>query len=164
MLVLIPETIDGKPLNLDTLGELVKRPKEGNPTMFEHIWNEILNAIGQQVTTRSHWVLMTKDVIEESRNMSYKEQQTLITEVSKRAGINDYEVPNALDAATCIFMHYLSSQERLFNDKPTTYTHCQENIKGFQIDVGGFSPAGLDVRTLRFDSDYVGVAPLRKFF
>ena len=100
LLVLIPKTIHGKPLNLVNLGDLVKRPKGGGlPTEYYYIWDAVIIASGQQATTRSHWVLMTKDVIEGSRNKSYKEQQALVAEVNKKTGMNEYEVPNALDAA-----------------------------------------------------------------
>ena len=145
MLVLIPETIDGKPLNLTTLGELVKAPKEGHATEYRYIWDAIVKEHGNHSAAKSHWVLMTKDVIEGSRNKSYTDQQALIADLAKQTGI-DYEVPNVLDAAICIFMKYISSEERLFNDNdPLTYTRCQEKTEGYQVAVGGFSPAGLGV-------------------
>src|SRR5262249_38119970 len=109
--------------------------------------------------------LMTKNVIEGSRNKSYTDQQTLITELNEQTGIN-YDVPNLLDATICIFMQCVSSEERLFSNKPWTYTRCQEKTQeGYQIIVGGFSSAGLDVHDVNFfDFDFIGVAALRKFF
>lgn len=164
VLVLIPEIINGQPLNLETLGELVKTPKNSHGSQYKNLCDSITKTIGQQVTTQSHWVLMTKDVIEGSKKKSYSEQKKLIAEVNRQKKLN-YEIPNALDAAICIFMHQVSSQKHLFNIQPCTYTRCQENIEGYQVIVGGFSFSGLDVRTFQNDHDYVvGVAALRKFF
>lgn len=163
MLVLIPETVNGKPLDSITLGELVRDPKDGHATKYAHIWDAIVKEHGNQSVVKSHWVLMTKDVIEESRNKSYTDQQALITDLAKKTGI-DYEVPNVLDAAICIFMKYISSEERLFSDRPATYTRCQEKIEGKQIIVGGFYPFGLSVETSSIDYHSIGVAALRKFF
>ena len=164
MLVLIPETVNGKPLNLKTLGELVKKPEEGHATQYRYILEEIINEHGNQATAKSHWVLMTKDVIPGSRNKSYADQQALIAECAKKARAH-YEVPNVLDAAICIFMHSISSGERLFTDKPWTYARCSEKAQGYQIVVGGFSSAGLLVDHFSFfDCVSYGVAALRKFF
>ena len=158
MLVLIPETVNGKPFNLKTWGKLVKASK------YRYIWDAIINEHGNQATTKSHWVLMTKDVIEGSRNKNYTDQQALIAEFAKQTEIN-YEVPNVLDAAIGIFMHYIRFGERLFNadNDLWTYTHCQEKAKDWQIVVGGFSPAGLSV-CYHIGHVRIGVAALRKFF
>src|SRR5262249_24838848 len=124
MLVLIPETVNGMPFDLTTLGKLVQAPKEGHATQFNFIsidncksFNDIN---GNLAMPKSHWVLMTKDVINGSRGQYYKSQQALIAKVNKKSGMN-YEAPNVLAAATCIFMHYISSKERLFNNNLGTY-------------------------------------------
>ena len=163
ILVLIPETVNGKRLNLTLLGELVKAPKDGKATQYRYIWDEIINDQGiNQATPKSHWALMTKDVIPGSRNKSYPDQKKMIADVVEKTEIN-YEVPNAIDALICIFMHHISSGERLFNDNPYTGTRCQESIQGYPIYVGGFSPAGLFVSIYDIDDDSIGVAALRKF-
>lgn len=164
MLVLIPETVNGEPLNLKTWGELVKAPKEGHATQYRFIWDTIINEHGNQATTKSHWMLMTNYVIEGSSNKNYTDQQILIAEFAKKTEIN-YEVPNVLDATIGIFMHYIRFGERLFNadNDLWVYTRCQEKAKDRQIVVGGFSPAGLAVCYF-IDRHNVGVAALRKFF
>lgn len=178
MLVLIPESINGKKLNLITLGELVKVPKEGHAAEYRDILNVIINSVGQQATNQSHWVLMTKDVIEGSRHMSYEAQQASIAEINRQTKMN-YQVPTALEAAICIFMHYASSHERLFNDERRLsanqplwiYTRCLEKIRGFirdtdihQVIVGGFSSEGLVIGLDHISSGFVGMAPLLRFF
>src|SRR6202035_393045 len=67
MVVLIPKTIDGKPYNLNSLTELVKRePKTVQKTGFRDIWEDILKEHGNASIKESQWVLMTKDIIPES--------------------------------------------------------------------------------------------------
>lgn len=73
-------------------------------TDFTFFWGEILKEQGNQAATQSHWVLMTKDVIEESRDKDYTDQLTLVAKFANQQGIN-YEVPNLLDATIGIFMH-----------------------------------------------------------
>jgi F-box-like len=179
MLVLIPETVNGKPLNLITLGKLVKAPKvvvkyshfqlslRKRDTQYEYIWDAVINEHGHQTTAKSHWVLMTKDVIKGSRNKSYTDQQALIAAFAKRTEIN-YEIPNVLDTAICIFMYYIHFGERLFytaNDQ-RIFTHCRETSSGRQVQVvvGGLSPAGLFVCGHSSFSDCVGVVAVQKFF
>lgn len=160
ILVLIPETVDGKPLTLNTLGKLVKSPKGGgNAIGYEYIWSDIVNEHGDQPAPKSHWVLMTKDILPGSADKNYSDQKAFVAELAKRTTIH-YEVPNVLDAAVGMFMKYVSIKERLFIN---TYTRCQENTQGYQIAVGGFAPAGLSVSIIDYDDDNVGVAGLRKF-
>jgi len=41
LLTLIPKTVNGKSLTLNSLGELVKSPKQGNKTKYQEYWKEI---------------------------------------------------------------------------------------------------------------------------
>lgn len=174
ILVLIPKTVSGKPLTLVTLGELVERPKKGPAARYKFIAGELINAHGHQATAKAHWAMMTKDVIEGSRNKSYEEQKTLIAKFTKQTEL-PYEVPNSLDASICIFMHYFGSKERLFNSDNDNwiFTRCKENFQYFylwayilcQIKVGGFSSSGLSLGSITIDRDnQAGIAPLVKFF
>ncbi len=42
LLVLIPQTVNGKPLTLRSLGELVKSPKQGTSSQYRHFWDKAL--------------------------------------------------------------------------------------------------------------------------
>lgn len=182
MLVLVPESINGKPIKLNSLDELLNHPQNNDlvKVLTPHnefvsvapqkakIWiNADIKSDGQQASSQSHWVLMTKDVIQGSINKSYAEQQALIEGHNKQNGMQ-YEIPNALDAAICIWMHYMISQERLFNDKPYTYAFCQEFVQGNQLVVGCFSDTSFKIHynetKYGYDLDEVqfGVAPMLK--
>lgn len=159
MLVLIPKTVNGKPLTLNSLRELVKHPTgEGKATDYEYISNSVSADLGDKPIEASYWALMTKEVLPESRNKSYSDQQNLAT--AKQG----YEVPNLLPAAVCILMEYVSTGRTLYGREPWTYTRCQEKVQGDQTIVGGFAPAGLNVHNVNYGGGNVGVAALRKFF
>ena len=53
-------------------------------------------------------------------------------------------MPPILAAAVSIFMAYLKTGTRLYGDKPSTYTRCQEKWdKDWQLVIGGFAAGGL---------------------
>ena len=160
MLVLIPATVKGNPLTLNSIGELVKSPKMGHLTEYRYIWKDLKDEHGDTAIGESYWVLMTKDVLEGSRGKTREEQLALA------ASQTGYQAPTLREAIFSIFMRYVSNEERLFSDDPFTWTCCQEEpIGGNQIVVGGFTSLGLAVNDYRSDpgSPIVGVAALRKF-
>ena len=163
LLALIPSHVGGKPLTLDYLGELIKSPKgDGCKTQYrgDRYAKYVRPAIGNQSPGSSYWVLMTKDVLPESRNKRYEGQRKLVADHANRTGLA-YEVPGALEAAVLMLLHHVRSGERLYSDSPWTYTRCRDKDKdGDPVVVGGFSSGGLFVD----HSDYFsGVAGLRKF-
>ena len=181
LLVLIPATVNGKPYNLNLLEEFIQHPLGGgHATKYDPYGDLLKKAYGTQAPRRSYWVLMTRDVLEGSRNKTYADQQALVAGHAKRTQL-PYELPSALEAATAILSHYVRSGERLCADNPWTYTRCREFQKGnfawtnpddgrvhsFNIwyaVVGGFSSGGLDVYDDRDgDGNDVGVVGFRKF-
>ena len=165
LLVLIPKRVSGKALTLDYLGELIKFPQGGgHATQYRYYWGGIREAIGSQASGSSYWVLMTKDVLPESRAKSYEDQRKLVADHAKRTGLG-YKVPGALEAAVVMLLHHVRSGERLYSTSPLTYTRCRDKDKdGDPVFVGGFSSGGLRVIYNNYDhSDFRGVAGLRKF-
>jgi hypothetical protein len=167
LLTLIPKTVNGKPLTLIYLEELVKHPKQGQATKYISHWKQIEEQYGSQPPPRSYWVLMTRDVIPESRDKNYDAQKQLLVSYNQKAHV-PYKVPHLLEATVSIFMEYLKTGQRLYSDNPWTYTRCQERIHPWPLVVGGYGAEGLHV------SDYVnsgevscarslGIGGLRKF-
>jgi hypothetical protein len=168
LLVLIPATVNGEPFSLDLLSELIQHPQGGgHSTQYRYYGASTKQQFGTQSPVASYWVLMTRDVLEGSRNETYASQQALVAQHASRTGL-PYELPGALEAATAILSHYVRSGERLYADAPSTYTRCQDlvawNSSHYTVVVGGFSSGGLGVRC-NFDdcSSGHGVAGLRKF-
>ena len=161
MLVRLPKTLNGG-LTLKSLGELAKKYFSGSDSGYRYIWSAIVQELGDKSIDKSHWVLMTKDVLPGSRNKSYGEQQKIVAKLAEKSLIS-YEVPETLKSAVCILSQYFSSEIRLFSDNPSTYIRCKEKVQGCQTIVGGFAPAGLIVHYFTYDYDTIGVAALRKF-
>lgn len=159
VLVLVPQTVNGKPLNLKLLGELVQKPLQGNATKYSNY--SVFGECTESSALKSHWVLMTKDVIQGSRGKSYSDQQALIIKYSQQTKIF-YEVPTILEAAACIFMEYVRTGNRLYSVNPYTYTRCQEKDDDFQLAIGNFSPDGPSLYPLRNNSEHTGIGCLRK--
>lgn len=138
MLVLIPEKIEEKDYTLNGLEELVKKPKQGGKMQFRFFHPKVAAEYGNAPSGKSHWALMPKDILPESRSKGYSVQKTLVADLAKQSKMA-YEVPNALEAFTCMCVQFVSRGQRLFNSNPTTYTHCIEtNENSYQVAVGSF--------------------------
>jgi hypothetical protein len=167
-LVLIPATVDGRPLTLNSLGALVKSKRYFLDTEAGYKYKNprIATEHGDKPVGSSHWALMTKDVLPGSKDKSYTEQELMVASLERTPG-SSYKVPKVLDATACLFMNYLvSSGTRLFNDSPGTYTRCQEELYGYRVIVGNFSTAGPSIRNvLDHNNDaYTGVAAQMEFY
>jgi len=160
--VLIPQTVNGKPLTKKSLGDLAKKHFSNTKEGYRYIWPELVKEQNDKPIDKSHWVLMTKDLIQGSRNQSYSKQQTIVSDLAKKT-LTTYEVPESLEAAVSILSKYASSGKRLFSINPWTYARCQDKGQVYQIIVGGFHSFGLDVSHDCSDNVSIGVAALRKF-
>jgi hypothetical protein len=172
LLVLIPATVDAVPFTLNLLEELVQHPNNGgHETQYRYYDSDVQQQIGAVSPAVSYWLLMTHDVLPESRRKRYVNQKKLVDDHARRTGLN-YEVPKALEAATMILTHHVRNGNRLYNNSPLAYTRCQELIHWrsgeYPSVVGGFGSSGLSVgRSNTFDYIsfyYSGVAGCRKFF
>ena len=159
VLVLIPETVNGHPLDFKTLGELVQKPLQGHATKYSYF------RLGEYVdrpTPKSHWALLTRTVIEGSRNKYLEDEQVVLDSYSLKTKI-PYEAPTILDATVCNFMEYVRFGTWLYPEG--TYTWCQEKYNAnSNLVVGGGSASGLDVRSTSYASEFSGVGGLRKSF
>jgi len=162
MLFFVPTKVNRKRLNLVNFRELVKAPRDGNKSDYKEFWKGIEREHGTTQSAQAQWVLMTKDVIPESRNKAYEKQKQIV-----EAKL-DYEVPNLLSVTVGILSYYVRTGERLFSDNQWSFTRCKETMdeKGhiYHLLVGGLASDGLvftEYRDPVFDK-YIGVAALRK--
>ena len=68
-------------------------------------------------TPKSHWALLTRTVIEGSRNERYEEEQAVLDSYSQKTKI-PYEAPTVLDATVCNFIEYVRFGTWLYGDDP----------------------------------------------
>ena len=146
-LILIPKTVNGKPLTLNALQELIQNPKQGSKSAYRYYGNDVKKDLGKQEVVTSHWVLMTKDVIPESREKTFKKQKTFLKP--------PYAVPTVLVMAIGILTHYFKTGERLYPHEPSTWTRCKEEVRGEtrRVVVGGFGSLGLGIYDEQYDGD-----------
>jgi hypothetical protein len=165
LLVLVPATVDGKRFTLDLLGDLIKSPQRGDKkTEYRCYGSYVQKELGAQSPHNSYWVLMTRDVLPDSRGKTYDAQEALVAAHTRRKRL-PYEMPDALSVATSILLYHAHTGERLYTDAPSTYTRCQERVgnNDHPVVVGGFSSEGLDVRNYYYVHYCSGVSCLRKF-
>lgn len=158
MLVLVPATLDGTAMTLKRLGDLMRGLdlKQGK-TGYKPVGCDF-ETYAETPFEKSHWVLMTNTVLEETRSKSYAVQKGIIELHA------NYQVPKLAQAAVAIFMEYVVTSIHRFGKDPMTYTGCQEAGPYGQMLVGGFAPAGLHVVNPGPGLPSRGVAALRKFF
>ncbi|MBS0615003.1 MAG: hypothetical protein JSR58_00435 [Verrucomicrobia bacterium] len=153
----IPTNVNGTSLTLNTLGKLVKKQLRGHASKYSYIWPQAQTDHGDKPLQKGHWILLTKTVLEGSRNKTYDQQKQLVESYP------GYEVPTALSTAIALFMHRAKTGERLYNDSPWTYTRCRERSNRRPLVVGGFEAGGLCIHNYYYDHDKIGVGGQRKF-
>ena len=169
LLALIPTHVAGQPLTLDSLGELIKSPKKGgHGAQYNDHWGlAYVGATDIKTPDSSYWVLMTRDVLPDSRGKSYQQQCALVANHAHRTGLA-YEIPSALEVTVVIALHHVRSGEALFH----TYTRCcEENYDHeYHLAVGNLPSEGLNASNIHFYnfansycSPSVGVAACRSF-
>ncbi|MHA7878122.1 MAG: hypothetical protein ACX93T_04375, partial [Bacteroidota bacterium] len=153
LLTLIPSHVkfsDGcrVPFTLNQLGALVKA--RYFPVNAEGYWyynSDVRTQFGAKSPNKPYWLLMTRDVLQNTRAKTYADQQAVVKQYSSKG----YELPSGLEAATSILAHYAHSgnrQERLFGDRPWTFTRCvpDQLVDGRRpLVVGGFGSWGFFV-------------------
>ncbi|MCB1112658.1 MAG: hypothetical protein H7A37_03470 [Chlamydiales bacterium] len=147
-----------KGLTLNNMGELAKSPIEGNKVEkgYWYMCSLIEQKHGDIPVQKSYWVLMTTDVIPDSRGKRRDEQLALASRVE------GYDAPNLLEAVVCNYVNYVESGMRLFGVEPWTYTCCNEEpINVLKLIVGAFASDGLVVNSNR-DIAYIGIAGVRR--
>ena len=81
--MLIPNTVKGKPFTMNSLGELIQKPKSGHSTKYEYYSDDAKEAVGEK-SYPSHWLLMTRNIIPGSRGEECKECSDMIANHRKK--------------------------------------------------------------------------------
>jgi F-box associated protein len=159
LLTFIPVTIDEQPLTMLNIEPLVSHPKNGgHATKYRFVSDEIRTIYGDTPNPKVHWLLLKKDLFEETIGKAYDVQKGIV----KDQGM---EVSELLGTIVSVFMRFVSKGERVYKagerNKLWTFTRVKEKIGKLQIVVGGFSAAGLIVNN-HYGTGNVGAAGARK--
>lgn len=135
ILTFIPETINDEELNLNTIDAFVS-PFCNVTTCYKFplksagIYEKTLKK------TEAHWVILSKDVLPETREKTFSEQIAIVN-------AQGLSIPNLVDVVVSLFMHFLQTNEFLY---PSTFTSVFEaNDYRCALAVGNISSKGLTI-------------------
>ncbi len=157
MFLLMPEEIDGKPLNLETMEQLIVS-KKIHKVVYRFISGETLKRDKKIPVEKSYWILKRKNIVPNSKEKSFEAQEKLVQNYRANA-----KVPTAREEVFFNFAVYAKFGERPYGDNPWAYGRCVDIVEGGHVTVGGFSPSGLDVDCHCFGFERIGVGARRKF-
>ncbi|MBF5058587.1 ankyrin repeat domain-containing protein [Candidatus Neptunochlamydia vexilliferae] len=154
ILVWIPEVVGGVDVSLNGLEKIFGKYRYYNDVVKEEI--------GAKKLGKATWVLISKNVLEGSRDKTYDQQKKIISAYASQG----YALPKALEVTAALLIHEKETKERLLNNNPYTYTRCQESVSKNQwpVAIGGCAAGGLSVSGSSWDGDQDdGVVGARKF-
>ncbi len=158
LLTLIPEGI-----TLERLETLAQNPKQGNKIRFSFKGKTFWDQYGKVPLGKTHWALMTNDIIPDSRSKRWQAQKKLAAKYK----IQGYELPSVIDVAASLLFEYIQTGRRFYKDDPYTLTRCEEQVKEssqWPTTIGAFSPASLEIGRNYVDvCANVGIGVVRKF-
>jgi len=160
LLILIPKTVNDKPIALNNLGKLIRHSKQQYKVCYKHFYRKVKVQYKNVAIKKSYWILLTKDVIPNSWTKIYDEQLAMIK--------FPYTLPYALEVTICILMYYAESGKKLYSGKPIwTYTRCLDIVDTeygkYPIVVGGFKSISLNINCDACNRrNCYGVSGLRK--
>jgi len=165
-LVLLPSSLSREPLTLNRLEDLIQQPLNGeNRTQLRAYSETARNVAGVERQIQSVWVLITKDVLPESRGKNYAAQLQMINQLSREMRCK-YSLPSALQLSSYLLLHHAKTGQKLLSDEPLTYSRClRKGKKQWPMAVGGFTEDGLHIASC-YDPhsryDFCGIVAMRK--
>lgn len=150
ILTLVPASLDKISMTLKRFGELMT--KLGKPSYRYPLPQPYADASFEP----SHWILITSDALQETRNKSFEDQKKMI------ASHSDYQVPKLTQVITAIFMEDVATRGR---KETSTGTRCQEQGGPFRQMIVGYLETtnnGLIVGSPPYGGQLFGIKPLRK--
>jgi hypothetical protein len=158
MLILLPETINGEPRTLNSIGKIFHFLREGdNNTIYEYIDGAENAEYRNKTAPKSYFALITKDVVPGSRVITYEKKEGLIEG-------KGYRGPTPNEAITSIVIMNLgpsqAKKDYFFGreGKFWTYTTTTEKDGVWRFVFGGVAPSGAHVSRPHGASALVGVA------
>jgi len=156
-LVLLPASIDGEPLTLNSLRELATAAgKRREPSFYKQDWYDD-EAFANAPLGESVWVLEYANVAPGTFSKNDGEQVAVVGKLS------DYRTAKVLEHVGTMVLNDLENNERVY---PNFYGRCEERAaSGARVCAGNFLADGLDVC---YDNDasrgsHLGRAVVRKF-
>lgn len=148
-MIAIPHQVNGDFFDLNLLSQIVTSPKDGKKGKFRNFNQKVLEKLGKTIQ-ENQWILITNDVIPQSRGKTFCEQKKLLDNHNIGSQLK-HEIPKAIELATAILTHYCSTGQVMYGSlersQPWTYSRCEEKIDEYpsQVALGGFNSRGLSI-------------------
>lgn len=138
-LILVPETVNGRPHSLNSLSKLIQVPKIGNAPMGKIHIAELIDEEVMNKSLPSHWILITNDIVTKPPRDAIRNTNDLsiFRNEQKEALANaGYFFPKALEAATANSIYYVQMGNYSYRDVDNkdnsitkrSVTLCEEKI------------------------------------
>ena len=150
-------------------GLSIKKLQKLAPQLFEYISDQIIEKYGDIEVDKAYTIIITDNVIEETRQKTQEQQVKIINEYGG-------ERPKAIEIITLLVLTCLNTGKRLYgqievvlngkNRKFSTYTRCEEQLIDKQelkrFVVGAFCSRGFCLYFYDYDDVYSGLAAVLK--
>lgn len=155
-LVLVPASIDGKPLTLNALREFATEAGKGkDPSFYEQDWYDN-EAFANKPLEKSTWVLEYETVAPKSENKTDAQQVALVEKLP------NHRTAKILEHVGAMVFNDLENGARIY---PSMYGRCEErSASGARVSAGSFVAGGLivDGNFGGYRHAYLGRAVVRK--
>ncbi|PIS02724.1 MAG: hypothetical protein COT85_01450 [Chlamydiae bacterium CG10_big_fil_rev_8_21_14_0_10_42_34] len=142
--------------------------KDQNPLQFYIFDDNDRREHGDKPFADTHWVLMSKDVLPDSKNKSWATLTGLVESLARKNCV-DYEIPTLQEAFAVMMLHKVATGERLY-DAGNELIRWNPTYISVALDlvIGSFKPSGVNIQYRYDDMDvlftnYCGAAALRRF-
>ncbi|MBF5058586.1 hypothetical protein [Candidatus Neptunochlamydia vexilliferae] len=152
ILVWIPERVGGDNISLNSLEKIFRK--------YRYYSDSIKKEIGAKKIEKATWILISKNVLKNTRNKTYNEQRKSVgAHISK-----GYTLPKVLELAAALLIYEKEKKKKLLSNSPPTYTRCQERVCNNQwpVAIGNFGAKGLCIDPYWLDSKDCGVIAARR--
>ncbi len=143
-----------KGISLNKLAIAAAPRQPGEAPFIEYVWDPISTQVGDREVAETRIVAISTSVLTGSRNKTFSKQKELVD--------NGFEVARILETSMLHIVMKIIFSKCLYSSR-ATFMRSDEHINGLKLVVGGSASHGLRVSNSVGDSEYVGVAVLRKF-
>lgn len=135
--------------------EKIAKAKDASCPGIKSIWGPIEIEEQPPEVGEIVWAVMTKTVLEVSRNQTYEQQEIhmrkwreeMAGNAPERQGFLNFTLPTARDALFGLLWHWQASpnHERLYSNNPRTFTRCSDSIHESPLVCGAFTLLGINI-------------------
>ena len=153
-LVWIPEKLNGQIATINTFSTYLR--------LVVYISYPDLK-IEMSKSFSSQWVLISNDILPNSKNIAYAEQEKLVQHLNQ-GDYTNWRVPKLSEIFVSAAAYYFKTGKILFKgDSEMTYVNCQDLFEGCHLAFRSTDSTHSFVNYYQKDYDFIGIASLYQF-